>query len=113
MPRMTVRTVMSIIDKGKYEFFSVTFTKRTTGEKRTLTCRRGVRVHLKGGNAAYSFTDKGLLSVWSPSDVGAHGPKDTGYRAIPLENIHEVSVHGRIWQVRGDRIVEAKEGDRL
>jgi hypothetical protein len=38
-----------------------------------------VKKHLRGGDAAYSFSEKSLLSVW---DLGAKA-----YRSIPLDGI--------------------------
>lgn len=65
---------------------SVTFVKRTTGENRTMVCRTGVKKHLKGGDAAYSFSAKSLLSVY---DLGKKA-----YRSVPLDAILSVTFGG-------------------
>ena len=80
----------------KGQFFTVTFLKRNTNKRRTLTCRTGVRKHLKGGDAAYNFADHDLVSVWTPD---RRDDKDTGYRSIPLESILEISIGGEHYVV--------------
>lgn len=73
-------------------FFTVVFVKRTTGETRTMNCRQRVRKHLKGGEAAYSFKEHGLVPVY---DVQAEG-----YRSIPLESLTELRTGGVTYRVR-------------
>jgi hypothetical protein len=68
--------------------FSVEFVKRSTGEVRVMLCRLGVTKHLRGGEPAYDFAEKGLLSVWSV--------KDKGYRAVSVEGVKRVKVKG-VW----------------
>jgi hypothetical protein len=70
--------------------FTVTFTKRTNGEIRTMTCRTGVRKHLKGGPAAYNFKSKNLLSVYDM--------QSRGYRCIPVDAIIEMKISGKIYK---------------
>lgn len=66
------------------KFFTVSFIKRTTGELRTMNCRKGVTKHLSGGGAKYVFKDNGLVSVY---DV-----KSEGYRTISLEGIKSIKM---------------------
>lgn len=73
------------------QIFGVRFKKRTTGEERTMCCRLGVKSHLKGGEASYSFENKGLISCFDFSK------KD--YRCIPIEGILEVTINGQTFQV--------------
>ncbi|CAB4149095.1 hypothetical protein UFOVP529_48 [uncultured Caudovirales phage] len=68
------------------KIFSVKFVKRTTGEVREMVARTGVKAHLKGGDAAYSFSAKSLLSVY---DLQAKG-----YRSIPLDAIVSIKAGG-------------------
>jgi len=68
--------ILEKIQDGKV--FRVDFIKKTDGKKRTMVCRTGVRSKATGAGAKYSFSLKGLLSVW---EFGK------GYRAIPIENI--------------------------
>ena len=99
------------------QFFSVTFKRRTdkrernkvtgqmetiarAGDLRSMVCRTGVKKHLTGEGAAYSFRDKGLLPVW---EVAAYKVgRETGlsedeagkkaYRAVPVDTITEISL---------------------
>jgi hypothetical protein len=70
--------------------FSVEFIKRTTGEKREMLCRTGVRAHLKGGTKKFDDKEKQLLTVY---DV-----QKNGYRSIPLDAIIRVKIHGRVYE---------------
>ena len=72
------------VDDGK--FFSVEFIKRTTGKKRLMLCRLGVKSHLKGGTKKFKDEDKNLLTVF---DVNKKQ-----YRSIPLDGIISVQIHG-------------------
>lgn len=73
------------------KFFTAKFIKRTTGEARTMNCRTGVKKHLKGGAAAYNFSEKSLLSVWE----SASGE----YRSIPLDRLLEVTLDDVLYVV--------------
>ncbi len=86
--RANVAAVLDLIGDGA--FFSVTFVKRTNGEVRTMNCRTGVKCHLTGAGARYSFTDKGLVSVWS---VDANG-----YRCFPVDRVSEIRAHGKVYR---------------
>jgi hypothetical protein len=66
-------------------FFSVTFVKRTTGEVRIMTCRQRVKKYLAGGECAYSFSDKGLVSVFDIQKMA--------YRSIPIDGIRTIRVN--------------------
>jgi len=65
------------------QIVNVKFEKRTTGEVRSMNCRIGVTKHLKGGKAAYSAAQKGLLTVFDMTKKS--------YRSIPLEGIQSVT----------------------
>lgn len=82
--RVKATELIRALEDGR--FFTVVFVKRTTGEVRTMNCRQRVVKHLKGGEAKYSFSDKGLVSVY---DVQV-----AGYRSIPLENLLELHAGG-------------------
>ncbi len=66
--------------------FGCQFTKRTTGELRSMQARVSVKKHLKGCTAAYSAKDKNLLFVYDMANCG--------YRSIPIENIQSMTVRG-------------------
>lgn len=77
------------------KFFSVEFIKRTTGEKRIMNCRTGVKRYLVGENgkgASYNFQEKMLISVY---DV-----EKSGYRSIPIEGITKITVDGEWKEVQ-------------
>lgn len=86
--------------------FGVTFIKRTTGESRRMRCFLKVQKHLKGGDAAYNFSEKGLISVWIPEDDRRPGGKDNGYRAVPVDGLREVRAQGNTYQVVDGNFVE-------
>lgn len=71
-------------------FFTVVFRKRTVDEEtgkreiRVMNCRQRVKKHLAGGECAYSFREKGLVSVF---DMGK-----MAYRSIPIDGIREIRV---------------------
>lgn len=70
--------------------FSVTFTKRTTGETRHMVCRLGVTKHLKGGEKKFDDAEKGLLTVF---DI-----EKEGYRSIACEAVSQIKVDGEVWE---------------
>ena len=77
-------------DDGK-QFFTVTFVKRTTGEIRTMNCRKGVVKGQVGGELRYSPSKKNLISVY---DV-----KKCQYRMIALENIKQIKIRNKTYNV--------------
>lgn len=83
-----VRLIKGLED-GK--FFTVVFRKRTTGELREMNCRQRVVKHLRGGEAAYSFESKGLVSVY---DV-----VKKGYRCFALNALMVVKANGEEYVV--------------
>ena len=86
-------------------FFSVTFTKRTDGSERKLCGLRNVKKHLAGGPPAYVPKQKGLMVLWSQTDVGKHGPNDKGYRSFGIDSITSMVVNGQIWINRDGKLV--------
>ena len=72
----------------KSQIFRADFTKRGDGTTRTMVCRCGVKKYLKGGKAAYNFTEKGLMSVY---EFGK------GYRSIGIDNLHFIKYAGVIY----------------
>lgn len=85
---MDYEAIFNEVSDGK--FFSVRFTKRTTGELRKMVCRVGVKKYLSGGQVKYNPRDKGLLSVW---DV-----ENKGYRSIPIDGVVSITVHGTTYK---------------
>lgn len=84
--------------KAKGTFFNVTFTKRTTGEKRVMTCRGGVSSYVKGKGLAFDPAKKGLVPVWEQSKEEGR-EKEGGYRFIPLEGLKEIKGQNKVYTV--------------
>jgi hypothetical protein len=91
--KITAVKAAEILTATEGKIFSVKFVKRTTGEIREMVARTGVKAHLKGGDAAYKFSDKGLVSVY---DIQAKG-----YRTIALEGIVSLKSGGEVYEVEG------------
>lgn len=72
------------------KIFSVTFIKRTTGERRTMVCRLGVKSHLKGGEKSFDDAEHRLLTVFDTA-------KDA-YRSIALESVEQIKINGEVWE---------------
>ena len=79
-------TVDEFIEIVGHKFFTVCFEKRSDQSLRVLNGRLRVKKHLKGGDKAYTFNDKDLVSVY---DVQAKG-----YRAIPMEGVKWIRAGG-------------------
>lgn len=92
---LTKKQAEAVIRNSNGKIMNVLFVKRTTGELREMVCRTGVKKHLKGGEPAYNFKEKNLVSVY---DMQAEVGK--GYRAIPLENIRSITIDGTHFKVR-------------
>lgn len=86
--------ILEIVARAKGRWFSCTFIKRTNGETRLMSCRRGVKKYLKGGGPAYDFASHALISVWD------RHKKD--YRVIPIEGVISLKVNGVVYQVAKD-----------
>lgn len=80
-----------IANYSKELIFSVTFVKRTNGEVRTLTGRKGVTKHLKGGSLAFDPSSKGLIVIF---DV-----QKNEYRMVNLETVISIRMDGQDYQV--------------
>jgi len=85
--------VSMIQESGKNSFFSVSFTKRSDGEFRKITCRQGVKIDMPGApwRLPYNLSERNLISVF--------GTKENGYRSIPIEGILEIKIRGKVYKV--------------
>lgn len=90
--RKAARLIRTI---GERAFVRVTFIKRSDGSVREMTCRLGVKKHLKGGPPAYDPKKHDLLWVWEPGDKG-------GYKSIPIEGIIKLKAGGQEFDVQID-----------
>ena len=79
------QNLQNLVSDGS--IFSVEFIKRSTGELRRMTCRTGVKKHLKGGTKGYSAKAHNLLTVFDM--------EKKGYRSIPVDAVRELSIHGQ------------------
>ncbi len=86
--------VQKMIESTKGKFFRVIFTKRTTGELRTMDCRIGVAKFVNGKGAKYDPKDKDLMVVWDLRAFRHNG--DTGYRSINLRTVKEIRFAGQV-----------------
>jgi hypothetical protein len=79
--------------------FSVTFVKRSTGEVREGRFRLGytVKKGLAGGEAPYSFEEKGLIPVYRMA--GDESKSDGQRRTIPTEGILKLTANGKEYTV--------------
>ena len=91
MAIISTAEAIALIEKSNGKMFSVEFVKRTTGEHRKMVARLGVKKHLAGGDAAYNFAARGLVSVY---DV-----QKKGYRTIPTESISTLTIGGSTYTI--------------
>lgn len=88
------RAICELVQKfHDNHIFTVEFVKRTTGEFRTMNCRKGVTKHLAGGHAAYNPAHHNLLWVYSLDAKG--------YRSIAIEGIVSLKMDG-VTYIPGD-----------
>ena len=86
-----VRHYLDHIAKSKGETFGAHFVKKN-GEFRSMTCRFGVKKHLKGGERSWSRKDHPhLMTVFDMNKVG--------YRTINLDTLRFVSFGGNTYEV--------------
>ncbi len=83
-----VRLLARCIKRGLW--FTVVFQPRSGSGERTMTCRHGVKKHRSGGQAAYSFSGKGLIPVWEASK---------GYRSFGIEAVAELRACGEVVRI--------------
>ena len=88
LPKGEIRDFLLSL-KGK--FFTIEFTKRSTGEHRVMTATTNYQKHLKGGQASYDFIEKGLLPVWDT--------KAKGFRSIPLDSVLVIRAKGNSYHI--------------
>ena len=72
--------------------FSVDFVMKD-GTNRTMTCRLGVKKHLKGGELPFCPVEKGMLPVFDITK--------SDYRMINLHTVRELRVRGKVYKFEG------------
>ena len=86
------KDILSLLDKNKSEIFSVVFLKKD-GSIRHMTCRFGVKKHLKGGKLKFNPLERAMLVVFDM--------QKEAYRMINLETISNINMKGKDYYVEG------------
>jgi len=92
--RIPLHEALKLIDDQSGKIASAKFIKRTDGSVRKMTFRTGVKKHLTGEGAKYSFRKNALIPVFDM--------QKRGYRSIPTEGIQELTVGGNTYIVEHD-----------
>lgn len=100
---MKAKQLLKEMQSGK--LFSCEFIKRSTGERRTILARTGVKIGLTGTGSSYNFTEKNLLPVVDMNLYNKTKEINKSRRAIPLENIIWVQIAGIKYWV-SDLVIE-------
>ena len=93
---LTPQEVEQVLRDTRGGFFTVTFTKRTTGELRTMHATLNYKGALKGGDSAYDHKAKSLLVVRDMDATRANGNVDA-IRSIPWDAVHEIHANGNVY----------------
>jgi len=86
MTYLNEATVLNTVGSTNGGIFTVKFDKRTTGERRSMTCRLGVKAHLRGGELKVSPKDKKLIIVFDM--------QKQGYRSFPIDAVVSITHAG-------------------
>ena len=94
----TAKELLKEMNSGK--LFSCEFIKRSTGERRVMLARTGVKIGITGKGASYNFTEKNLLPVIDMNIYNKTKNINDSRKAIPLENIIWVQLSGvKYWVI--------------
>jgi len=73
------------------KFFTIEFTKRTTGEVRVMRATTNYQSKLAGGDLGYDANEKALIPVWDLEKKAFRSiPTDAVLRIVALGNTYEV-----------------------
>ena len=73
------------------KFFTVEFTKRSTGEVRIMRATTNYESKLAGGDLGYDANEKALIPVWDLEKKAFRSiPTDAVIRIVALGNTYEV-----------------------
>ena len=89
---MNAKELLKEMQSGK--LFSCEFVKRSTGERRLMLARTGVKIGLTGAGSSYNFTEKNLLPVVDMNIYNKTKNINDSRKAIPLEKIIWVQIGG-------------------
>ena len=82
---------LSTVANNEGETFGVTFVKKN-GELRTMTCRFGVKKHLRGGERSWSREQY-------PQYLTVFDMNKKGYRTVNLDTLRRVAFGGEEYHV--------------
>ena len=85
MKKISRRDILQLLEENKDTIFSVVFLKKD-GTIRHMTCRFGVKKHLKGGELKFNPLERALLVVFDM--------QKKAYRMINLETISNINMKG-------------------
>lgn len=88
--------VQKLLESSEGKIFSITFVKRSTGEKRKMVCRTGVSKDTKGVGLAFDPKSYNLLTVYDM--------QKKGYRSIPMDSVLTVTIDGKTTKLHKKRI---------
>jgi len=77
---------IEMIKDSQGKIFGVSFIKRTTGEIRHMSARRGVRKEVNGQGLKYDPESKKLLTVYDMNKQG--------HRMLNIETLYRLSLKG-------------------
>jgi len=86
------QSLPDVIRSTHGKIFRATFIKRSTGERRVLVGRLGVRKYTKGEKLNYVPSEHDLIGVFDMHKVG--------YRMIPIEGLLEVKFKGKVHKIQ-------------
>lgn len=90
---MTMAQFEARTEDGK--FFTAEFTKRTTGDHRVMTCRRGVKKGVKGVGLKFDPKERDLLVVYDVQKLNEGSNEKGAFRMINLSDLHVVKLGGK------------------
>ena len=92
MKKISRKDILHLLEQNKGSIFSVVFLKKD-GSIRHMTCRFGVKKHLKGGKLKFNPLERSLLVVFDM--------QKESYRMINLETISNINMKGVDYYVEG------------
>ena len=92
MKKISRKDILHLLEQNKGNVFSVVFLKKD-GTIRHMTCRFGVKKHLKGGKLKFNPLERSLLVVFDM--------QKESYRMINLETISNINMKGVDYYVEG------------
>lgn len=82
-------TLVEFLRSSEGKIISVDFIKRTTGEKRTMNCRFGVKKGITGAGMKYDPLEHGLIPVFDM--------QKKAFRMINLDTVLEIRMDGKVF----------------